>query len=212
MKDGGAFGENNPRAAPMGQKSQGTTTNNEDTSGASTLPPAAQASARDSVIEGNESSELNAGIGRGKDEGRGPTYATVASGTGEKEQQSSTNQAQDRSTDQTQDSAAQREEYPGTFEGDDRNGTLAPTYVNASELREAEQKPKGKNLTEGGFDDDAKNTNSVSEIGTEDDPGRLAEEKFERINAQPGSDAGGPRQSNAIGDNVRYGALEDTEA
>jgi hypothetical protein len=42
-------------------------------------------------------------------------------------------------------------------------------------------KPKGKNLTEGGFDSDTtRNASFASEIGSNEDPGREAELRFER--------------------------------
>jgi hypothetical protein len=67
--------------------------------------------------------------------------------------------------------------------------------------------PKGKNLTEGGFEDsDDKNASFTSEIGSETDPGRLAEQKFERVNADPARDAAMPRQKGVTGDNP-YDAL-----
>jgi hypothetical protein len=77
---------------------------------------------------------------------------------------------------------------------------VAPNYV-ASQFVDGGL-PKGKNLTEGGFtDSDGKNASFTSEIGSKDDPGRLAEEKFLRQNADAADDAGMPRQQGATGDN-----------
>jgi hypothetical protein len=57
-------------------------------------------------------------------------------------------------------------------------------------------KPKGRNITEGGFDSDkTENANFSAEIGTDKDPGRVAEQRLERENAETAEDAGsGPRQ------------------
>ncbi|KAL9105297.1 MAG: hypothetical protein Q9187_008737, partial [Circinaria calcarea] len=81
----------------------------------------------------------------------------------------------------------------------------APTYV-TSVLSAGHTKPKGKNLTEGGFDDDPKNNASFnSDIGTEDDPARGAELQFQkRVAATVGS---GPRQTGVTGDG-QYDVLE----
>ena len=88
---------------------------------------------------------------------------------------------------------------------------VAPSYVHSQNIKDG--KPKGKNLTEGGFEsDDTKNASFSSEIGSKDDPGRLAELKIERENADSGGDAAMPRQQGTLGDN-EYDALSgDTPA
>ncbi|KAF2087431.1 hypothetical protein K490DRAFT_41952, partial [Saccharata proteae CBS 121410] len=70
-------------------------------------------------------------------------------------------------------------------------------------------KPKGKNLTEGGFDSDAPNASFNSEIGSKNDPGRVAEAEIQRRQAESGPDAGsGPRQSGVTGEHP-YSALDN---
>jgi len=55
-------------------------------------------------------------------------------------------------------------------------------------------KPHGKNITEGGFDDDpSKNASFNSDIGTEQDPGRAAVGDMQK-KAQSASGPTGPRQ------------------
>ena len=72
------------------------------------------------------------------------------------------------------------------------------------------RKPKGKNLQEGGFDSDAKNNASFhSDIGTENDPSREAEYKFETLNAD--GDVGVPRQRRISG-GARYNVLDNEAA
>ena len=84
---------------------------------------------------------------------------------------------------------------------------MAPTYVKADVLdRVQHAKPKGKNLHEGGIDDDAPNASSTGEIGTENDPGRLAEQKFEARNAEDPRHAG-PRDTKLQGEHG-YEALD----
>src|SRR6266536_2126995 len=76
----------------------------------------------------------------------------------------------------------------------------APTYVNSQYFDAG--KPKGKNITEGDFDSyPGKNASFNQEIGTRKDPGRLAERKFQRDNADSAYDAAMPRQKGLSNDN-----------
>lgn len=69
--------------------------------------------------------------------------------------------------------------------------------------------PKGKNLTEG-FEG-GKEAGSSGEVGGKFDPGRLAEEKFTKQNADFSESAGFPTQKGDSGDNT-YSSLDDTSA
>lgn len=65
------------------------------------------------------------------------------------------------------------------------HGGDAPNYVQPVLGATQASKPKGKNLTEGGFDSDpAHNASFNSEIGTKNDPGRAAEGVFNSRTAQ----------------------------
>lgn len=67
-------------------------------------------------------------------------------------------------------------------------------------------KPNGRNLTEGGFDSDPKNNASFnSDIGTDQDPGRLAEQKFAKSTSESGANAGYTNPT--VDANQPYGAL-----
>ncbi|KAI9819686.1 MAG: hypothetical protein M1832_003920 [Thelocarpon impressellum] len=91
---------------------------------------------------------------------------------------------------------------------------VAPSYVQYDVLDPRKSgKPKGTNITEGGFDsDDSKNASFTAEIGSENDPGRLATAKFQREAAESGPDAGrGPRQKNTTGQG-EYDGLPTEEA
>lgn len=96
----------------------------------------------------------------------------------------------------------------------DSNAGQAPSYVGnvtGSFRNEGDLKPKGRNIREGGFDngDDAQNASFSGEIGTENDPGRNAEQKFQRMNAEAAADAGsGPRQKGIESRGVGYGNLD----
>lgn len=70
----------------------------------------------------------------------------------------------------------------------------APSYVTPV-VAESGGKPHGKNLTEGGFDaEGAPNASFTTDIGSKDDPGRAAEDKFELQNESVAGGTG-PRQA-----------------
>jgi hypothetical protein len=75
----------------------------------------------------------------------------------------------------------------GSFEtgGATSHSGVAPTYVNSQYVDT--HGPKGKDLKEGGFDEgDDKNASFTSDIGDKNDPGRVAEQKFAKENAEMG--------------------------
>lgn len=170
LKGSGSFGENNPHAQASKQPSHSTTTNTTDVSGATRLAPAVDAEAREAQEGWSENSQLNAGAGLQKDSGAEPTYNLSATGG-----------------------------VPGTGETGGTGVPIAPGggYAGSDEVSRAsgDFKPKGKNITEGGFDESAPNASFNNEIGSKNDPARAAELKIQQENAQSGADAaGGPRQ------------------
>lgn len=71
------------------------------------------------------------------------------------------------------------------------NGGTAPSYVNPVVQNVGNTKPHGANITEGGFESDPKNNASFNgAIGTKQDPGRLAEQKFQKFTTESGANAG----------------------
>ena len=71
--------------------------------------------------------------------------------------------------------------------------------------------PKGKNITEGGFDSDpSQNASFNNEIGTENDPGRAAEQKFANT-AQSASGGTGPNQKMGDSDGSQYDVLQSEQ-
>lgn len=72
-------------------------------------------------------------------------------------------------------------------------------------------RPKGANLHEGGFEsDDLKNASFTAEIGSEDDPGRVAENTFETRNAAAGLVS--PTQKKISGDTPYSNLSNETSA
>lgn len=95
------------------------------------------------------------------------------------------------------------------------NASVAPSYVASVTAQPTQSgKPKGKNLTEGGFEDTddsaANNASFTAEIGSENDPGRAAEHGFQRTNAAVAG-GGGPRQSEVTGKG-QYDVLEGEQS
>ncbi|KAK2625689.1 hypothetical protein QTJ16_005001 [Diplocarpon rosae] len=87
----------------------------------------------------------------------------------------------------------------------------APSH--ASSQFQDTTRPKGANLTEGGFDSrDSKNASFNSEIGSRDDPGRLAEQKFQRDNAGASAVTGLPNEQGTAGNNTYDSLGGDTSA
>ena len=81
IQAGGSFAANSDARGPMDQPSYSTTTNTADVSNATRLDPAVDAEARQASEEWNENAQLNAGIGLGKDAGRGPTWNIPSNST-----------------------------------------------------------------------------------------------------------------------------------
>ncbi|CZS98581.1 uncharacterized protein RAG0_07255 [Rhynchosporium agropyri] len=102
---------------------------------------------------------------------------------------------------ENEDGASSRETGTGT----------APSYVN-SQFNDT-YGPKGKNLQEGGFESrDANNASFNSEIGSKNDPSRLAERDFQRQNADFEGVAGMPRQEGDLEDNTYEALKRDASA
>ncbi|KAF2838413.1 hypothetical protein M501DRAFT_1032331 [Patellaria atrata CBS 101060] len=192
LSSGGDFASGNPGVAASKQPSKGTTTNNTDTSGATTLGSAPDAEARQAQEGWSESASLKAGGNLGKEGGVGPTYNTQGG------------------------SNSGSTPYNTTTGSGTNNGGIAPTgaYSGSADGVLENQgvfAPKGKNITEGDFDSDAPNASFNSEIATKDDPGRAAENKFQRQNAEAGADAAGSRKP-AFAADGQYDNLDETSA
>ena len=206
VQSGGKFGENRG-AEPLSVSGSSSTFNNTDTSGATTLLPAPDAAEREAKAVWQETADEAKGPG-------GQKYPEGLDGQGAFDGQhnadgyvgGSTSAKQELSEKISSDNVYQASGIRGggtddvTEEGD--KGSLdtaaadtAPSYVSSVTSDPAQTgKPKGKNITEGGFDSDSSNNASFNnEIGTENDPGRVAEQTFQNT-TQSASGGTGPRQ------------------
>lgn len=88
------------------------------------------------------------------------------------------------------------------------NGGKAPSYIADVTDGYQHQKPDGRNIHEGGFHSSAaKNASFNSDIGTSDDPGRAAVNKFQQKNGTSVLNAGVPRQEH-VGNPTSFETLE----
>lgn len=90
------------------------------------------------------------------------------------------------------------------------NAGQAPSSINDITDGYKHQTPGGRNVHEGGFSSNPdKNASFNSEIGSSQDPGRAALNKFQRTNAESGPDVG-PRQK-GVDNQTPYQVLESDQ-
>ncbi|KAJ5771378.1 uncharacterized protein N7511_003429 [Penicillium nucicola] len=187
VRQGGAFSQNRG-AEPMGVSGSKSTVNNTDTSAATTLPSVPVGGLRENREDQQKYPEALGGQGNfpgthGSGYVGGPSAAKHEMGINAGEYSAA--------------SGSGRSQY---------NAGQAPSYVNDVTGDIQHPKPDGRNIKEGGFhSNDAKNASFNSEIGTDQDPGREALNKFQRSNNDTSSN--GPRQKVAEGQ-TPYSALE----
>jgi hypothetical protein len=196
-KSGGGFSENRD-SEPLKVSGSNSTLANTDTSAADRLEPAPNSEARKAQNDWAEEKDTGPSGHYAKGEGRatGPTSGSQSGSSGQ------TGSSGHRgSSGQTGGNSQQGGSHhiPG-------NGAPAPSYVVDQYL--VDGKVKGENVKEGGFDNDgAKNASSNAEIGSDMDPGRVAEQKFARENAVSANDAGYPKDKGKP-DGGQYEALK----
>jgi hypothetical protein len=181
LKGDGDFGAGNPKAAASKQPSASSNTNNTDTSNATKLDAAVDAQAREAKDGWSEEQSLKAGKGLGKESGVGPTYNTIGS---------SVNSSGDT-----------RGVSTGSQVGADGvQGNIAPTAAYAQPHHVGG--PKGANLTE---DPNLHGKTAFGEIGTKQDPGRVAETDLAKKAAVSG---GVSNRDIAQGGDSKFSALD----
>ncbi|KAL1862286.1 hypothetical protein Plec18170_001111 [Paecilomyces lecythidis] len=204
VKHGGAFAQRNADAAPLDVSGSNSTLNNTNTSGASQLPSSRDAATRDPDSKGRYPDSLG---GQGSYPGAhlpesgyvgGPSSAKKDLGIGQEGYPASQKGSQ--------------AEASGSGISSSHYGGAAPSYVEPLVHNPGSTKPKGNNLKEGGFDD-SKNASWSTDIGSKNDPGRLAENTFERYSKESGVDAGYTKQRGREDPNSAqpYGALRNEE-
>jgi len=192
MQSGGGFADNNTQA--MGVSGSSSTLNNTDTSGATTLQPAADSTDRefsdrlatDDSIKGPGGLKYAEGVG-GQGNFSGQHNLDGYSGGPSADRSSQTQSSGTYSTGQSGPTSG--EEYRASSAIDQ-----APTYVGDFRT-EGQLKPKGANLTEG---DIPQTKTFTGDVGGPHDPGRVAEQSFQNANSDTAG-SGGARQYGAAG-------------
>jgi hypothetical protein len=226
-RSGGDYNQNRD-AEPLGVSGSQSTFNNTDTSGATKLSSAPDAATREE-LDKKEKYPENMG-GQGKFPGAhvpesgytgGSTAAKRELGINKGEystsQQSSRPQTRSQTQSQSQ-SQSQPQSQPAEASGSgyrsQYNAGQAPSYIQSVAGQHTHTKPKGNNLKEGGFDSDPNNNASfTSEIGSDQDPGRFAENYSQRKAADTGAaDAvRGPVEKKGVDDKTWYQPLESDQ-
>lgn len=199
----------------MAAKGSQSTLNNTDISAATTLAPAADAQQRDAneaktaLQETSSSTEESSGAKPDS----GSSGAKPASGSSGVKTDSSTSNQQESSNSHS--TGGNSDDSTGAQTSSGSSAAAAPSYVSSVVSEAAKSgKPHGKNITEGGFDSDpSKNASFTSDIGGEDDPGRAAENQFQRQTLESGNDAapGVPRQKGVSHDG-QFDVLETEQS
>jgi len=222
VRRGEKFAEN-ADSQPQDVSGEQSTFNNKDTSGATTLPAAPNARIRDGegqkdpgqqrekypealggqgdfpgthlpesgYVGGSTAAKQELGIqGGGREYKTVSTTAVAATGTGARAG--------------ADDNDGPRRDTNNAASGSRHYGGEAPNYVLPAVSNLGDKKPKGNNITEGGFDsNDSNNASWNTDIGSKNDPGRLAENKFQRDAVGSRLDAGRPVEKN-VGDSQQW--------
>lgn len=178
VRQGGAF-SGNRGAEPMGVSGYQSTVTNTDTSAAKTLPSAPVGGLREDRESQQKYPEALGG------QGNFPGAHLPQSGY------------------KGGPTAAKRElglkagEYATASGSSQYNAGQAPSYVSDVTGDIPHPKPNGTNIHEGGFhSNDAKNASFNADIGSDQDPGREALNRFQRSNARTANDSGRTDEKN----------------
>ncbi|KAE8153875.1 hypothetical protein BDV25DRAFT_136440 [Aspergillus avenaceus] len=198
---GGGFSQNRG-AQPMGVSGSHSTLNNKDTSAATKLPSAPVGTARENIHRQEKYPEALGG--QGDFPGAHLPHSGYAGGpTGAKQQQQ---QQQQQNSQQHGTASASGSGY----QSQPSNVGAAPSYVQDVVGDSGHKKPKGKNLQEGGFDA-GNNASFTTDIGSENDPGRLATKGFQQKQAESGPDGTSAGRQKGVDNNQWYQHLQSDQ-
>lgn len=212
MNSGGDFASNQSGIAPSQQSSNGFTGNTTDTQGA-TILPATGSHAQRSEEHGSrmEDAQSGASYSTPRDESDSTAAARSEGVTsGEYSTSSGGNASSGNNTSSGGSTTGGTSSYSSV--------AAAPSaYSSAGGNNEnLKPKPKGQNITEGGFDSDAPNASFNNDVGGANDPGRVAELEFAQRSAREGIDSGYSNATQGKSGGTDKGGFEklsdDTEA
>lgn len=171
VRGGGSYAENRG-SQPLGVSGSQSTLNNTNTSGATTLPSAPVGTKREDINRQERYPEALGGQGDFPG-AHVPETGYVGGPTAAKHEHGNEYPASSKL-------GAAGDTYHSKY-----NAGAAPSYTHDMTENLGDQKPKGKNLQEGGFGSDLPNASYSSDIGSKQDPARGAEQYFQR--AVPGA-------------------------
>lgn len=202
VRKGGTYAENRD-AEPLGVSGGNSTLNNTDTSGATTLPSTPVGALRGD--HDRQERYPDALGGQGDFPGKHLPETGYAGGPTTAKQQMGMHAGEYPASEKL---SGQQPIFSGSGYRSQYYTAQAPSYINDVIYGYQQQQPKGNNLTEGGFESDTNaNASFTSDIGSQQDPGRAAENKFQRTNAESGAAVGGPRQK-GVDNQTWYQPLE----
>lgn len=209
---GGSFAQNRG-AEPLGVSAGQSNLNNTNTSGATTLPSAFVGTERENLDSQQKYPEALGGQGTFPGP-HVPQSGYVGGTTGAKQDlginhgQYAASHKLDHGHGATGNSRESGDGYKSQY-----NAGAAPSYVSDVTGGFNQNKPKGKNLQEGGFDSDPRyNASFNSDIGTRHDPGRAGENNLQRRVAESGPDAGGGPRQKGVDNEHWYQPLQRDES
>ncbi|KAF7597550.1 hypothetical protein BBP40_000028 [Aspergillus hancockii] len=218
---GGAYAQNRG-AQPLGVSGSQSTLNTKDTSAASELSSAPVGAARENLDSQQKYPEALGGQGNypgahlpGSGYVGGPTAAKQQA----QQQQQGTQQGTRHSARLQQQSQASRTSQTqqrgtanasGSGYSSNYNAGTAPSYVEDVVGDLSSKTPKGKNLQEGGFDEN-NNASFNTDIGSENDPGRLAERGFQNKQVESGPTGTSAGREKGVSDQHPYQHLQSDQ-
>ncbi|OJJ73555.1 hypothetical protein ASPBRDRAFT_41242 [Aspergillus brasiliensis CBS 101740] len=217
---GGAFSQNRG-AQPMGVSAGQSTVRNTDTSAATKLESNADTQGKYPEGLGGQGNYPGAHVPESGYVG-GPTAAQKELGIGQGQYPASQKLSQQQQSSSSGGrsggggggaSYSQQQPAPASGSGQrsQYNAGAAPSYVHDVTGRLGDSKPKGTNLKEGDIPDDAPNASWTTDIGSENDPGRLAQGGFQRKTAESGPAGTNAGRQKGVDDQHWYQALQSDQ-
>lgn len=186
-----------PDSATSGVSGSNSTFNNTDTSAATTLPPASDA--QDRLPKTQKDNDAGVGGEKYPESIGGPDFGD--SKVSDKGYAGGPAKGSSGGSSAQYNTVAGSGSSSGTANAED-----APSYVSSVYMQGG--KPKGNNITEGGFDADAPNASFTTDIGSENDPGRAGTAQFQRQSAGDAADSGMPKTQKGLDTDTPYNKLD----
>ncbi|KAK4897401.1 hypothetical protein LTR27_004921 [Elasticomyces elasticus] len=199
IQGGGSFGANSDARGPMGQSSQGTNTNNTDTSGATELPASRNRGDRDEESSGNTYDLSSSSDGRSGGSGSSGQQRSQQSNTESYGGSGNTGGGEDSSYSSGNAGGNSSSSY--SDENSNPNSSSSSGGSSGSSSG-GYGRPHGTNITEDpSLGDDQNNASFDTDIGGKNDPGREALQDMAARTARGAGGEGARQYGQAGGSN-----------